>query len=69
LAGGFHGSMTGRQIVNFVARVHGGHGYEAEIIRRVEAFAEIGPAFDQAIKTYSSGLGSRLNFGLSLAFD
>lgn len=69
LAGGFQGSMTGRQNVKFVARVHGGHGNEAEIIRRVEAFAEIGSAFDQPIKTYSSGMRSRLNFGLSLAFD
>lgn len=69
LAGGFQGSMTGRQNVKFVARVHGGHGNEAEIIRRVEDFAEIGFAFDQPIKTYSSGMRSRLNFGLSLAFD
>ncbi|MDO6670862.1 ABC transporter ATP-binding protein [Cobetia amphilecti] len=69
LAGGFQGSMTGRQNVKFVARVHGGHGNEAEIIRRVESFAEIGPAFDQPVKTYSSGMRSRLNFGLSLAFD
>lgn len=69
LAGGFQSSMTGRQNVKFVARIHGGHANEAEIIQRVESFAEIGDAFDKPIRTYSSGMRSRLNFGLSLAFD
>lgn len=69
LAGGFQGSMTGRQNVKFVARVHGGRNKEQEIIDRVQDFAEIGDAFDEPIKTYSSGMRSRLNFGLSLAFD
>ncbi|CAM3611920.1 ABC transporter ATP-binding protein [Halomonas lysinitropha] len=69
LAGGFQGSMTGRQNVKFVARVHGGRGDVHEIIERVQAFAELGDAFDEPIKTYSSGMRARLNFGLSLAFD
>ena len=69
LAGGFQGSMTGRQNVKFVARVHGGRNKEREIIDRVQSFAEIGDAFDEPIKTYSSGMRARLNFGLSLAFD
>nr|WP_298378008.1 ABC transporter ATP-binding protein [uncultured Halomonas sp.] len=69
LAGGFQGSMTGRQNVKFVARVHGAGPQVAEVIRRVEEFAEIGAAFDEPVKTYSSGMRSRLSFGLSLAFD
>lgn len=69
LAGGFQGSMTGRQNVKFVARVHGGRNKEQEIIDKVQSFAEIGDAFDEPIKTYSSGMRSRINFGLSLAFD
>lgn len=69
LAGGFQGSMTGRQNVKFVARVHGGRHKEQEIIDKVQTFAEIGTAFDEPINTYSSGMRSRLNFGLSLAFD
>lgn len=69
LSSGFQGSMTGRQNVKFVARIHGG-GFDVQrIIDAVEAFAEIGKAFDEPIKTYSSGMRSRLNFGLSLAFD
>jgi capsular polysaccharide transport system ATP-binding protein len=70
LAGGFQGSMTGRQNVKFVARVQGGSNEAIKkIIRFVEDFAEIGPAFDEPVKTYSSGMRSRLGFGLSLAFD
>lgn len=69
LAGGFQGSMTGRQNVKFVARVHGRANDIASVISFVEEFAEIGSAFDEPIKTYSSGMRSRLAFGLSLAFD
>ncbi len=61
--------MTGRQNVKFVARVHGGNYNVEDIIQRVQDFAEIGEAFDEPIKTYSSGMRARLNFGLSLAFD
>jgi len=69
LTGGFQGSMTGRQNVKFVARVHGSDQEILKIIEFVEKFAEIGKAFDEPIKTYSSGMRSRLAFGLSLAFD
>ncbi len=69
LGGGFQGSMTGRQNVKFVARIHGGEQRIEQIINFVQEFAEIGKAFDQPVKTYSSGMRSRLAFGLSLAFD
>lgn len=69
LGGGFQGSMTGRQNVKFVARIHGGNADIDRIIDEVQEFAEIGPAFDQPIRTYSSGMRSRLAFGLSLAFN
>jgi len=69
LNGGFQGSMTGRQNVKFVARIHGGNDRIPELIERVQDFAEIGKAFDQPVKTYSAGMRSRLAFGLSLAFD
>ncbi|MDR7119290.1 ABC transporter ATP-binding protein [Rheinheimera soli] len=69
LGGGFQGSMTGRQNVKFVARIHGGEQRIEQIINFVQDFAEIGRAFDQPVKTYSSGMRSRLAFGLSLAFD
>jgi len=69
LSGGFQGSMTGRQNVKFVARIHGDEQDTDRIIAFVEDFAEIGKAFDEPVKTYSSGMKSRLAFGLSLAFD
>lgn len=69
LAGGFQGSMSGRQNVKFVARVHGGRYNVDDIIAQVQEFSELGDAFDDPIKTYSSGMRARLNFGLSLAFD
>ncbi len=69
LSGGFQGSMTGRQNVKFVARIHGDENEIQRIVQYVEEFAEIGPAFDEPVKTYSSGMKSRLAFGLSLAFD
>ncbi|WP_237332811.1 ABC transporter ATP-binding protein [Zobellella iuensis] len=69
LSGGFQSSMTGRQNVKFVARVHGGGLNVQRIIDYVEDFAELGSAFDRPLKTYSSGMRARLNFGLSLAFD
>ncbi|BBB30259.1 ABC transporter ATP-binding protein [Neptunomonas japonica] len=69
LSGGFNGSMTGRQNVKFVARVHGDEEKITQVIDFVEEFAEIGKAFDEPVKSYSSGMRSRLAFGLSLAFD
>ncbi|SEG55130.1 ABC transporter ATP-binding protein [Marinobacterium lutimaris] len=69
LGGGLQGSMTGRQNVRFVARVHGSRDDIDNIVARVEEFAEIGQAFDEPVRSYSSGMRSRLNFGLSLAFD
>jgi len=69
LSGGFQGTMTGRQNVKFVARIHGGEQRTAEVIARVQEFAEIGAAFDEPVQTYSSGMRARLAFGMSLAFD
>lgn len=68
LKGGLKGSMTGRQNVKFVARLHGADNVDY-IINFVEDFAEIGSAFDEPVRTYSSGMRSRISFGLSLAFD
>lgn len=70
LAGGFQGSMTGRQNVKFVCRIYGKSDYEIEkAIESVKEFSELGDYFDMPIKTYSSGMKSRLSFGLSLFFD
>ncbi len=67
--GGLQGSLSGRQNAKFVARIHGMAHDMDRILAEVQAFADIGRAFDQPVKTYSSGMKSRLQFGLSLAFD
>ena len=69
LAGGFQGSLTGRQNVRFVSRLYVPESIVAEKVAFVEEFAEIGKYFDMPVKSYSSGMKSRLAFGLSMAFD
>lgn len=64
-AGGFHPSMTGRDNVIFVARIYGED--PKKVLEFVEDFSELGSYLDVPIKTYSSGMGSRLAFGMSMA--
>ncbi|MCZ7833614.1 ABC transporter ATP-binding protein [Atlantibacter hermannii] len=68
LSGGFQGSLTGRENVKFVARLYSKQEELQDKIEFVEAFSELGKYFDMPIKTYSSGMKSRLGFGLSMAF-
>lgn len=68
LQGGLQGSMTARENVRFVARIHG-YKDTKPIEQQVEEFAEIGKFFDEPVKTYSSGMRSRVTFGLTMGFD
>jgi len=68
LSGGFQGSLTGRENVKFVSRLYAKECELTEKISFVEQFAELGKYFDMPIKSYSSGMKSRLGFGLSMAF-
>ena len=67
--GGLQGSLTGRQNAIFVCRIHGHEKDLADRLAYIEDFAELGDEFDEPVKTYSSGMRARLQFGLSLAFD
>jgi len=71
LVGGFQGSLSGRENVIFVSKIYAGNDPELiqEKVRRVEEFAELGIYYDRPFKTYSSGMRSRVTFGLSMAFD
>jgi len=69
LVGGFQGSLTGRENVTFVSRIYAEKAQIADKVRYVEEFAELGVYFDRPFKTYSSGMRSRVTFGLSMAFD
>ena len=66
-AGGFHPLMTGRENVAFVSRVYGAD--LRRVIEYVEYFSDLGHYLDMPVKTYSSGMGSRLAFGLSMASE
>lgn len=65
---GFNPEFTGRENV-----IHSGSllGYDPDILRDlmddIEAFAEIGEYFDEAVRTYSSGMMARLAFALATA--
>lgn len=67
--GGLQGSLTGRQNAKFVCRIHGFEDQIPHKLAYIQNFANIGDAFDEPVKTYSSGMKSRLQFALSLAFD
>ena len=69
LSGGFQGSLTGRENVKFVSRLYATKDQLKEKIAFVKDFSELGKYFDMPLKTYSSGMKSRLGFGLSMAFD
>ncbi|QBY03546.1 ABC transporter ATP-binding protein [Thalassotalea sp. HSM 43] len=68
LQGGLQGSMTGRENVRFVARIHG-YKNTKPIEEKVAEFAEIGKFYDEPVKNYSSGMRSRVTFGLTMGFD
>ena len=57
--------LSGVENVRFVARLYGQN--TEEMIDKVEDFAELGQFFYEPVKTYSSGMGARLAFGLSMA--
>ena len=70
LRGGFVGNMTGRANIKFVCRLYGKSAKEIQqTVDFVKEFSELDDYFDMPIKTYSSGMKSRLSFGLSLSFD
>lgn len=63
-SGSFHRDLTGAQNAKFVARIYGVD--TRELLDYVEDFAELGAHFHQPIHTYSSGMRSRLAFGISM---
>ncbi|THH38049.1 ABC transporter ATP-binding protein [Aliishimia ponticola] len=62
--GSFHADLTGAQNTRFLARVYGVDTDELQ--RFVADFAELGHHFNLPFKSYSSGMRSRLAFGVSM---
>lgn len=65
--GSFHPDLTGAQNVRFIARIYGVD--TDELTAFVEEFAELGRHFDMPVRSYSSGMRSRLTFGASFGIQ
>ena len=68
LATGIHPQMTGRENARFIGRVNGVvdlDWYE----QKVQAFAELNKKYELPVKTYSSGMRSKLSFACCMAID
>ena len=63
-ANSFHRDLTGLQNTRFLARAYGVDS--DELVAFVENFAEIGRHFHMPIRSYSSGMRSRLAFGVAM---
>lgn len=68
LMGGVQGQLTGRQNAKFVCRLLGHDDELHSLLAFVQDFCALGPAFDEPVGTYSTGMSARLKFALSLAF-
>ncbi|MEQ9260109.1 MAG: ABC transporter ATP-binding protein [Roseovarius sp.] len=64
LASAFHGDLTGAENVRFLARVYGVD--TEELLDFVADFSELGDFFYMPLRSYSSGMRSRLTFGASM---
>ncbi|TNF23483.1 MAG: ABC transporter ATP-binding protein [Rhodobacteraceae bacterium] len=63
-AGTFHRDLTGAQNVRFIARIY---GVDTEaLLAFVGDFAELGGHYHMPVRSYSSGMRSRLAFGISM---
>ena len=65
--GGFNGSLTGIENCKFVARIFGKD--VDDMAAFALEFSELGAYFEMPVKTYSSGMKSRLAFALSMAVE
>jgi capsular polysaccharide transport system ATP-binding protein len=63
-SGSFHSDLSGAQNCRYVARIY---GVDSEaLIEFTREFADLGSHFHLPLRTYSSGMRSRLAFGVSM---
>jgi lipopolysaccharide transport system ATP-binding protein len=64
---GFKPQLSGRDNAKLAAMLAGATSAQAEIhLEDIKAFSELGDSFERPVKTYSSGMRSRLGFSTSL---
>lgn len=68
LATGIHPLMTGAENTRFIGRVNGVKDLDEYEIK-VKNFAELGVKYNLPVRTYSSGMRSRLAFACCIAID
>jgi len=68
-SGTFHGMLSGRENVRFLARIYGVD--EEQALDFVGDFSELGAYYRMPVETYSAGMRARLAFGacLAMGFD
>lgn len=70
LKGGFVNHLSGRENCRMVCNLY---GLEPRVIKRkleeIKELSGIGKYFEEPVKYYSSGMGGRLGFALSMSFD
>lgn len=65
--GAFQGSLSGLDNLKFICRVYGAD--HSDKVAYVEDFSELGKYLREPVKTYSSGMRSRLAFAISMAVE
>ena len=70
LRGGFIGHMTGRENCRMICNAYGvSQSKMRDKVEFIKELSKIEGYFEQPVAYYSSGMGSRLGFALSMAFD
>lgn len=70
LTAGFDNQLTGRENISLRGQALGLTEEEIkELEPKVVEFADLGPYIDQPVRTYSSGMKSRLGFGFAVSSD
>jgi lipopolysaccharide transport system ATP-binding protein len=64
---GFQAQLTGRDNARLSALLQGASRREADAcLESIREFSELGPSFDEPVKTYSQGMRARLGFSTAL---
>ena len=64
---GFQPQLTGRDNARLSALLQGASRQEAtDCLEAIKEFSELGPSFDEPVKTYSQGMRARLGFSTAL---